>query len=105
LPDHPGLHGDEARGDDQAGDDHPEAKAELLYRLWEDQPLGRLKGERESSAGEEGGLREAGDCLALAVTEAVLVVGRALGVAHAEEGGESGGRVHEGVYGRGEQRN
>ena len=65
----------------------PESKAELFDRFGEDQPLGRLEDERESRAGEEGGLSEAGNRLALAMTEAVFAVGRALGVAHAEEGG------------------
>ena len=38
------------------------------------------------------------------MTEAVFAVRRARGVAHAEDGGEGGGRVHEAVHGRGEQR-
>ena len=82
----------------------PKPTPKLLDRFGEDQRLSRLEGKRESGTGKEGGLSEPGDRLALTMTEAVLRVGRTFGVAHAEEGGEGRGGVHEGVHGRGEQR-
>jgi hypothetical protein len=67
--------------------------------------LGGLKGEHESSAGEDGGLSEAGDCLALPVTETVVVIWWPPSVAHADEGDDGGSHVNERVDGGGEQHN
>ena len=101
---HPGLHRDQTGGGDQAGDDDYEAKTDKLDWFREKQPLSGLCGEREGGSGKSGSLGKAGDRLTLAVAEAMIVIGWALGVAHTEEGGDRSGRVHEPVHRREKQR-
>ena len=82
---------------------HAETEADELDGLWKEQPFDRLSGECESGTSEKRGLGESGDCLAFTVTEAMVLVGRPLGVAHTAESGEGSSRVHECVHSRGKQ--